>query len=356
MSVYLITGAAGYIGSMLVRHLLEHDRDSQVIALVRDLKKAKERLNFLCCSLDSGGLVSSSPDSCNPAHGIHRLDRSRLTFFRTDLCDGFWPDRFCAEYPGIDYIIHCASVTGSSEMVSHPVKVIQSIVNGTQNVLEAARRCGIKSMVYLSSMEVYGTIDCADGRRVTEEEAAWGRVEPLCARSCYPVGKRMAENLCYSYVKEYGVPVKIARLAQTFGQGVLSSDNRVFAQFARAVKEGRDLVLHTEGTSVGNYCGIGDAVEGILTILKRGQDGEAYNVVNEENTMTIREMAAMVAERIGEGRIKVTYEISQDNQHGYAADTGLRLSGEKLKGLGWQAKTSLEEMYRELLKDLQAGE
>lgn len=118
----------------------------------------------------------------------------------------------------------------------------------------------------------------------------------------------MAENICYSYFREYGVPVKIARLAQTFGRGVRDSDKRVFAQFARAVRANRDIVLHTAGQSMGNYCGINDTVTGILTILMQGQDGEAYNVVNEENTMTILQMAGVVADGIDGGPIGIRFD------------------------------------------------
>lgn len=253
---------------------------------------------------------------------------------------------------GVDCILHCASITTSAEMISHPVEVTESIVNITQNILEYAKNSLVKSMVYLSSMEVYGSIDCPDGHRITEEEVLRGAVELLSSRSCYPLGKRMAENLCYSYYKEYGVPVKIARLAQTFGEGVLLSDQRVFAQFARAVMENNDIVLHTQGHSMGNYCGIHDAISGIMTVLEKGTNGQAYNVVNESNTMTIRQMAELVADKMADGRIKVVYDIPEENRYGYAADTALRLSGEKLMSLGWKPEEDLETMYAQLMLSL----
>jgi len=316
MSVYCITGATGYLGSMLVKHIRETEAEAGVIAIVRDRQKAE-------------GLLPE---------GVELLT--------ADLADKAAVEGLSLK---CDYMIHCASVTRSAEMVAHPVEVISSIVDATRNVLELARRCGIKSMVYLSSMEVYGSIACGENHRVTEEEVSRGAVELLNVRSCYPLGKRMAENLCYSYYREYGVPVRIARLAQTFGKGILPGETRVFAQFAEAVVSGRDIVLHTEGNSMGNYCGIGDAITGILTILERGAEGEAYNVVNEENTMTIRQMAELVAEKIAGGRIHVVYDIPKDNPHGYAADTLLRLSGKKLEALGWKPGEGLEEMYLAML-------
>lgn len=320
MKRYLITGATGYIGSMLVKHIREMDREAQITAMVRDRKKAKAML--------PGDVLVITADL-------------------TDRAVGKKLEATC------DYLVHCASVTRSAEMVSHPVEVTESIVNTTQNVLELARRCGVQSMVYLSSMEVYGALDCDADRRATEKEAAQGTVELLDLRSCYPLGKRMAENLCYCYYKEYGIPVKIARLAQTFGRGILPEENRVFAQFARAAREGRDIVLHTKGESVGNYCSIRDAIEGILVILEKGVNGQAYNVVNERNTMTIKEMAELAAEKIARKRIRVIYDIPADNPYGYARDTGLRLSAKKLMELGWTPAQGMEEMYRELMDSLE---
>ena len=315
--LYLITGATGYIGSLLAQRLI--DEGEQVIALVRNEAKARAMLPkeaaLVAADLTDGGTMAA-------------LDLS------------------------FDYLVHCAAVTASLEMRNHPVEVGQSLVNATQNVLELARRTKPRSMVYVSSMEVYGSLDCSDGHRAGEAEAGTGQVDILAARSCYPLGKRMAENICAAYAGEYGLPVKIARLAQTFGRGVLPGDNRVFAQFARAAVRGEDIVLHTEGRSVGNYCDIDDVLEGLLTILAKGKDGEAYNVVNEASTMSIRELAELAAEVLSEGRSRVVVDIPQDNRYGYAADTGLRLSGDKLRALGWQPERSIREMFLALGESL----
>lgn len=319
---YLITGATGYIGSMLVNYIcnmeVQEKKRTQVTVLVRDRNKASKMLpqEVLVQEMDI-------------------TDRSAMERLQTQ--------RF-------DYIIHCAAPTKSAYMISNPVETAMTIVEGTRNVLELARHCGTKSVVYLSSMEVYGSIDCSQTQRIKEGE--WGTVEVLNARSSYPMGKRMAENLCFAYFAEYGIPVKIARLAQTFGCGVLPEDNRVFVQFARAVQRNENIVLHTEGNSMGNYCAIDDAISAIMLLLTQGAAGEAYNVVNEANTMTIRQMAELVADKIANGRIQICYDIPKENQYGYAAATGLRLSAEKLQRLGWNPKKDLEQMYLDLLSTI----
>ena len=314
---YLITGAAGYIGSMLVYKLISEGE--RVIALVRDLEKAKkilpEGIDIVTADLTDRPVLQTLAVSC-------------------------------------DYIIHCAAVTSSREMQTHPVEVVRSIVNATQNVLELARRVCPRSMVYVSSMEAYGRLDCSDGHLSDEAEAGAGEVDLLAARSCYPLGKRMAENLCADYAAEYNVPVKIARLAQTFGRGVLPEDNRVFAQFARAAAKGEDIVLHTKGQSMGNYCAIEDTLSGLMTILKKGSNGEAYNVVNEANTMTIYKMAEVASEVLSKGKSQVVIDIPPDNRYGYAADTGLRLSSKKLRELGWSPTKDLRQMFLDMAEIL----
>lgn len=322
----LITGATGYIGSMLVKRILQDNDSEEAVAklllLVRDkqramqvfeteLRDAKAKVQFVECCLED-------------------FDIGQI------------------EIP-VDYIIHCASVTTSSYMIFNPVETADGIVLGTRNMLELARKQQVRSMVYLSSMEVYGSVSDI-GRPRSEEELGDIRLDN--ARSCYPLGKRMAEHYCHIYAKEYGVPVKVARLAQTFGTGVRPEDNRVYMQFARAAVEKKDIVLKTRGLSMGNYCAIEDAVSAIFTILQKGMDGEAYNVVNEENTMCIRDMAQLVAEQVAGNSIQVKVELESAERTGYAPDTGLRLSGAKLRELGWQPTKDLVEMYRDVVVSL----
>ena len=314
MKEYLITGATGYIGSLLAEYLLK--KNCKVTLIVRNIERLKLTSN------------------------------SNLKIIQGDICDIVAMDQIQENY---DYLIHCAAPTKSAYMMTNPVEVADAIVNGTQNMLRLATKCNIKSMVYLSSMEVYGKISCLDGRRVKENEL--GELDIDNVRSCYPMAKRMAENYCYLYFKEYGVPVKVARLAQTFGRGVSKEDNRVFAQFAKSVVNGTDIVLHTKGNSVGNYCDVDEVIDGILFLLEHGKSGEVYNIVNESNTMTIKEMAEVVAQEIAGGKIKVKFDIPKDNPFGYAAETGLRLSGAKMKALGWEAKTTLVEMYQKMLNN-----
>lgn len=329
---YLITGITGMIGSLLTKALINSKEYKQgkirIIGLLRDSSRLESALqdviseNFRCVE-------------CN-------------------FCDARFQYESMAETLAeiisrpLDYIIHCAAPTASSYMKTHPIETADSILYGTRNMLELARRFSPKSMVYLSSMEVYGQVRDTGMPR---GEAELGDISLASARSCYPLGKRMAEHYCHIYWQEYGVPVKIARLAQTFGKGGRPGDNRVYMQFAKAIIENRDIVLQTKGNSMGNYCASEDAVAAVFIILEKGENGEVYNVVNEQNTMTIREMAELAVESAAAGNIQVKILGAASGE--YAPDTQLRMSGRKLRELGWKPTKELAQMYQDVVNELQ---
>lgn len=318
--VYLITGCTGFIGHLLVRYLIRKDENLYFILPVRNIDKAKKMYGDI---LEHITFINSA------------IEKLKVEDIRQN----------------IDYIIHCASITNSSKMIYNPVEVADGIVIGTKSILEIARLKKVKSMVYLSSMEIYGEIENT-GRKVTENEL--GCISLSLPRSSYPLGKRMAEHYCYIYNYQYNVPVKIARLSQIFGKGVLPGDSRVFVQFAKAVIEKKDIVLHTNGMSMGNYCESYDAIKAIELILHKGINGEVYNVVNEANTMLIRDMANLVSENIANGKIKVIFENGEPSKYGYAPNTGLILSAKKLYGLGWRPTKGLEQMYLDLIDEIKS--
>lgn len=320
MNSYFITGATGYIGSMLIKRLFREEPDAQIAALIRD----EEKLVRL----------------------FSQEERDRLSVYVGDVaCE----EQMARINGSFDYLFHCAAVTKSAQMIEKPVEVAQVILGGTEQMLKLARRSHVKSMVYLSSMEVYGNIVLGENR-VTEEMS--GEIDLFSARSCYPLAKRMAEHLCYCYAAEYQAPVRIARLAQTFGEGILPTETRVFAQFIRAAKEKRDIVLHTDGTSLGNYCEIQDVLSALLLLADKGENGQAYNVVNESTAMEIRQLAQLAADTIGHGEISIRYEIPEGNTYGYGAKTGLKMSAKKIQALGWRPTKNLKDMLQDAAASL----
>lgn len=304
----LVTGATGLIGKLCVKSLLNSGYNTQVIALVRDGEKARNLFG----------------------------ESKRLSFLIQDINQRISTSR------KVDYIIHAASTTSSKDFVEKPVETIYTALNGTRNVLEFAKNKRIASIVYLSSLEVYGGNDFED---ITEN--SYGYIDILNPRSSYSESKKMVETMCISYGSEYGVPVRIARLAQTFGAGVSKSDNRVFAQFAKAVINKENIVLHTKGETKRNYCYTTDAVRAIFTILTKGENNNAYNVANENTYCSIADMAHLLENE----NTKVVYQIDDVNR-GYNPTVKIKLNADKLNSLGWEAKIGMKEMFERLIEDL----
>lgn len=323
-SSVLITGATGLLGSILAKSLITYSRKNgagiTVYACCRDREKYERIFGSYQCEL------------LKPVFGdVGHLDISQLH---------------------TDWIVHGASVTDSRTFVEKPVETIETAVGGTQNLLCQCIGKKLKGFICLSSLEVYGTFSGFDGvKNVTEADG--GYIDTMSVRSSYSEGKRMAETLCASYAAEYGIPVKVARLCQTFGAGVEYGDRRVFAQFARSVIEGKDIVLRTKGGTVRSYCYTSDAVCGILTVLSKGSMGEAYNIANPDTTASIADMAHRVCALFPESGINVVLDIAEDaGRLGYNPEVRMRLDSGKLESLGWKAEVSLDEMFRRLVEGM----
>lgn len=243
------------------------------------------------------------------------------------------------------YIIHCASPTAGKFMTEHPVETYELAYDTTRALLKHAQRIDARGMVYVSSLEYYG--QNFDDAIITEDKQ--GYVDNTDPRSSYPLGKRAAEYLCAAYAKEFGVKAKVARLTQTFGAGVSANDNRVFAQFARSVIKGEDIVLHTTGESAKPYCYTTDCISAILYILLKGEKGEAYNVANQGTYISIKDMAAFLRDNFNP-EIDVRFEPHPEM--GYAPVTKLHLSSEKLMALGWRPQYDLKEMFYRLIMSI----
>lgn len=316
-NTYLITGATGLIGSALVRKLA-FEKDNILICPIRNKEKA---------------LKIFPTEMLKYPNNLHLIECNLEGYLESlDL--------------KIDYIIHCASPTASKFFVEHPVETILFGLHTTSSIMKYAQTNNVRSIVYLSSLEVYGTVT-NDAEAINEDFQ--GYVEVTNERSSYNMMKRLCETLCYSYYKEYGVPVKMVRPTQIIPSNIEENDNRIYAQFARRAALGEDIELHTQGFSARQYLYIDDAVDAILTILYQGKDGEAYNITNESCYISARDMASFIQTNFNpHGKVFVNLK----NDLGYAPTTRLRLDTSKIKNLGWQPKTGLFEMFDVLINNI----
>lgn len=310
----LISGATGLIGKYLVRFLVQYC-GCTVFAVVRDRGKAQVLWEDL---------------------------GDRVQYLHSDVTE-----LEAADYR-IDYMIHGASVTSGKSFCSKPAETIWTSVEGTRRMLEFARKNPLKSFVFLSTMEVYGAPSTDD----KIHELYGTDLDTMSVRSSYPESKRLCESMCTAYFSEYGAPIRVLRLTQTFGPGAAYDDTRVFAEFARCVIEGRDIVLHTRGETKRNYLYLADACTAILTVLTKGGVGEAYNGANEDTYCSIKEMAELVVSQCAERKIevKIEQEPTASERFGYAPVLKMNLDTSKLRGIGWKPEIGLADMYKRMIR------
>lgn len=301
-----ITGTTGLIGQNLVNGLLyvniKRNLNIKIIGLVRDLNKANDKFKS------------------------QLSDTKALEFVVGDVRN------FKYSKGKIDYIVHGASITSSKDYVERAKEVKSISIEGTKYLLDLAKEKNSSSFVYLSSMEVYGY---PKKGHICKENESWN-FDLNNPRNSYPLAKLECEKMCKEYYKKYGISTKVARLAQTFGPGTDLSDERVYAQFARCVKENKNIVLNTKGETERTYIYVIDTITAILTLLLNGDGGEIYNVASEKMYCSIYEVAKFIAEKIAENRIKVV--VKEKTNTIYLETSYLQLCSEKLKKLNWKDK------------------
>lgn len=306
----LITGATGLIGSRLVELLLA-EGGCHVFAAGRNEERAQKRFSSF---------------TENPHYHFMKHDVTEPLSYDTDF----------------DYIIHAASNASPNFFANNPVEVMTANILGVKHLLDYGMCHNMKRFLYVSTGEVYGE---GDGRVFTEDYQ--GYVDITSPRSCYPSSKRAAETLCAAYGKEYGIDYVIARPCHTYGPGFTEQDNRVYAQFIRNVLRGEDIVMKSTGSQMRSWIYVDDCANAILTILRKGTCGEAYNIADESSNISIRELAEMIAEI---GSRKVVIDIPTDaEKSGYNPVTKSVFSTAKLQALGWEIHGTMKEKMEETI-------
>lgn len=246
-----------------------------------------------------------------------------------------------------DVIFHLAGSASAAAILNSPEGIIRANVVGTGNVLELAARNSAR-VFFASTREVYGST----GETILTEETL-GVLDQLNTRSCYPESKRMAENLCAVYGDRYGLNICIGRIAHSYGPGMqLKEDGRIMADLISNGVSGEDIVLKSDGTARRAFCYITDAVSAILLTTGKREGLSVYNIANETQELSIRELAELVASLSRNSRV-VFHLPEQSEKKAYFSVPRVRLSTEKLESLGWKPMVSLEEGVRRTLEAMQ---
>lgn len=316
----LVAGARGLIGTFLCDVLLARG-DVSVVALGRDGKKAR---------------AAFAAHEGNP----------RLVIFPHDVNRSI----DAAAAGKADFVVHLASTTHPKAYATRPVETIFTNVIGTGNLLSYAADVGAERFLFASSVEIYGE---NRGDTALFREDSCGAIDCNTLRAGYPESKRCGEALCQAYRAEKGLDCVVARLARSYGPTLLGEDTKALSQFLAKALAGEDIVLKSAGEQFYSFTHAADAVSGLLTVLLRGADGEAYNLADPAGDIRLKDLAGLVAREAGR---KVVFDLPDAVEAaGFSRATQARMDAAKLRALGWRARYGIEEGIRRTLAVLRAA-
>lgn len=295
----LVTGGAGFIGSNLIRTLIENNN---VIAVDNFITGDKKNLTRLLP---------------HPSFIFIEADITNVDFTRDP------------RFSSVNQIYHLACPTGVPNCKTLGIEMLATSIIGTKNVLDLAKK-NKASILFTSSSEVYG-----DPKIFPQKETYWGNVDPVGFRSPYEEGKRAAESLIVNYRKKYQINAKIVRIFNTYGKGMTTSDQRVIPRFVNQAINNKPLTVEGSGQQQRTFCYIDDTIEELLTVMEKGESGQIYNIGSDIET-TIIDLAFLIV-KLTKSNSKIMHVKRPEH------DPIRRMPDlSKIKKMGWQLKTNLD--------------
>ncbi len=237
-----------------------------------------------------------------------RID-SNIEFLEQDISKKF-------EIEGnVDYIIHAASIASPPTYRKFPIKTVDVNYQGTRNLLEIAREKKIKSMLFLSSSEIYGDPDI-----FPTPESYLGKVSCIGPRACYDESKRLAETISILYFEQHNIPIKIARPFNVYGPYLNLNDGRIIPDFMNNAINKSEIIIHSDGTPTRSFCYVNDAINGFFRLLFSKHNGIICNVGNDEE-VSVRKVADMINELMGKS---ITIKMIESKDPNYTKDNPQR--------------------------------
>jgi len=227
----MVTGGAGFLGSHLCDRLLAAGHD----ILCVDNFYTSTRRNI-----------------------IHLLKHPNFELMRHDVTFPL--------YVEVDRIYNLACPASPIHYQRDPVQTTKTIVHGAINMLGLAKRTRAR-ILQASTSEVYG-----DPELHPQPESYWGNVNPIGVRSCYDEGKRCAETLFFDYRRQHNMPIKVARIFNTYGPRMLPNDGRVVSNFIMQALHGNDITIYGDGSQTRSFCYVDDLVEGLIRLMESDEE------------------------------------------------------------------------------------
>jgi UDP-glucuronate decarboxylase len=293
----LISGGAGFLGSHLSERLLE--RGCQVLCVDNFFTGTRRNIE-------------------------HLLNHKHFELLRHDITHPLFVE--------VDEIFNLACPASPIHYQKDPVQTTKTSVIGAINMLGLAKRLKLK-ILQASTSEIYG-----DPSVHPQPEAYWGHVNPIGPRSCYDEGKRCAETLYFDYWRQHRLPIKVARIFNTYGPRTHPNDGRVVSSFIVQALRNQDITVFGDGGQTRSFCYVDDLITGLISFMET--EAEITGPINLGNPaeFTIRELAELTIELTG-SRSKIAHRpLPQDDPRQRKPDIS-----EAQRLLNWRPTVSLKE-------------
>jgi UDP-glucuronate decarboxylase len=293
----LVTGGAGFIGAHLCKRLLE--RGDEVLCVDNFYTGTRRNVQHLLA---------------NPAFEL----------MRHDVCFPL--------YVEVQEIFNLACPASPIHYQFDPVQTTKVSVHGAINMLGLAKRVKAK-VLQASTSEVYG-----DPSVHPQQESYWGNVNPIGPRSCYDEGKRCAETLFFDYHRQHALPIKVARIFNTYGPGMHPSDGRVVSNFIIQALQNQDITIYGDGSQTRSFCYVEDLVDGLIRLMETPSTVTGPINLGNPAEFTIRQLAGLVISLTGSASKIVTRPLPQDDPRQRCPDIG-----KAREVLNWKPTVPLRE-------------
>ena len=300
----LVTGGAGFLGSHLCERLLESGHE------------------VLC--------VDNFYTGTRP-NVEHLLANPRFELMRHDVTTPLNVE--------VDRIFNLACPASPVHYQKDPVQTTRTSVHGAINMLDLAQRRGAR-ILQASTSEVYG-----DPIVHPQTEEYWGNVNPVGIRSCYDEGKRCAETLFFDYRRQFDLPIKVARIFNTYGPRMHPSDGRVVSNFVVQALRGEPITVQGDGSQTRSFCYVSDLIDGLLRLMDTPDDVTGPINLGNPAECTIGELAERVLALTGSSSTLTYRPLPEDDPRQRCPDITKANTV-----LGWTPMVSLHEGLRHTIR------
>ena len=287
----LVTGAAGFLGSFLCERLVKEGH--RVLGIDNFFTGKKRNVD-------------------------HLLGHPRFELREHDIVTPF------SDEAGFDEIYNLACPASPVHYQYDPIQTTKTCVHGALNMLDLARKSGAR-ILQASTSEIYG-----DPEIHPQPENYRGHVSSIGPRACYDEGKRCAESLFFDYHREYGVPIKVVRIFNTYGPRMDPLDGRVVSNFIVKALAGDDITIYGDGLQTRSFCFVDDLIEGFVRMMATDDDVTGPINLGNPEEFTMLELADLVTEATGSRSKTVFLPLPKDDPTRRRPDISLAKSV-----LGW---------------------